>query len=352
MSTNTKACPVCGKVISVNSKGAMAKHQKTKTCQKYKEQVQDKGDRVQDKGDRVQDKGDRVQDKGDRVQDKGDRVQDKGDRVQALPIKVEFDSLRNWKNPHSPDCDCTDERLDNYDLWFEEGSKHFGKCLYQAVDELRKPLTWSTIESDNSTQYKDITNYDDIISDLRATSFAHRRSLAESRLQIQNIHQHYQLQIELLRRPFPTCETVNSECQTVAFPTCETECQTETDAVLSECDTVSVKSEGEEIAPRIMKTPPVRKAFGEQLSASEARSSKLEVTSIETSDLNIQEYSAKSFVVRGNTKEYKDKLKSLGGKWNPNLTDKETGSRFGGWIFGNNKRKLVEEYIENQQQAI
>jgi len=279
MSTNTKACPVCGKVISVNSKGAMAKHQKTKTCQKYK------------------------------LEGGGERPKTFDSLVDDLVTEMCPDLARIQVSPKLEEVLSTKVVLDSPQV---------------------QDLVWSTIESDNSTQYKDITNYDDIISDLR-------RSLDESRLQIQNIHQHYQLQIELLSRPFPTCETVNSECQTVAFPTCETECQTETDAVLSECDTVSVKSEGEEIAPRIMKTPPVRKAFGEQL--------KLEVTSIETSDLNILEYSAKSFVVRGNTKEYKDKLKSLGGKWNPNLTDKETGSRFCGWIFSNSKRVKVDELV-------
>jgi hypothetical protein len=147
-----------------------------------------------------------------------------------------------------------------------------------------KQLAWSPIEVDNKVLMTKFVeplranyaeplraNYADIISDLR-------------------------LQIELLRRPIATCEMIN------------TGCQTDSDAVLSECDTASVKSEG-------------------------------------TSDLNIQEYSPKSFVVIGNTKEHKDKLKSLGGKWNKGLTNKESGKRFCGWIFSNNKMKLVEEYI-------
>ena len=35
-----------------------------------------------------------------------------------------------------------------------------------------------------------------------------------------------------------------------------------------------------------------------------------------SSAVYIEEYSPKSFVVRGETKEYKEALKALGGKWN------------------------------------
>jgi hypothetical protein len=57
--------------------------------------------------------------------------------------------------------------------------------------------------------------------------------------------------------------------------------------------------------------------------------------------MEIVDYSEKSFVVRGNTKEYKDKLKELGGKWNSNLTDG------GGWIFSNTRKDKVEEWLSN-----
>ena len=56
-------------------------------------------------------------------------------------------------------------------------------------------------------------------------------------------------------------------------------------------------------------------------------------------DIFLHSYSDKSFVVRGDTKPYKDKIKELGGKWNSNLTDG------GGWIFPNTKKDKVNEWI-------
>jgi hypothetical protein len=57
-------------------------------------------------------------------------------------------------------------------------------------------------------------------------------------------------------------------------------------------------------------------------------------------DLHIIDYSEKSFVVRGDsTKDYKERLKELGGKWNANLKDG------GGWIFSNNNREKVNDWI-------
>ena len=58
-----------------------------------------------------------------------------------------------------------------------------------------------------------------------------------------------------------------------------------------------------------------------------------------TKEIILKSYSEKSFVVRGDTKPHKDKLKELGGKWNSNLTDG------GGWIFSNTKKEKVEEWI-------
>lgn len=43
-------------------------------------------------------------------------------------------------------------------------------------------------------------------------------------------------------------------------------------------------------------------------------------------------YSEKSFVIRGDTKKYKDKLKALGGRWNRKLLNGP------GWIFSNKKK--------------
>ena len=55
--------------------------------------------------------------------------------------------------------------------------------------------------------------------------------------------------------------------------------------------------------------------------------------------LNIQEYSPRSFVVRGMTYPHKDALRGMNGKWNPNLKGGP------GWIFGIRMRRMVEQWI-------
>jgi len=64
-------------------------------------------------------------------------------------------------------------------------------------------------------------------------------------------------------------------------------------------------------------------------------------------DIFVQEYSPKSFVVRGETKEYKDSLKAMGGKWNNSLTDKDSNDKFGAWLFWNDKRKEINDWFAN-----
>jgi len=60
------------------------------------------------------------------------------------------------------------------------------------------------------------------------------------------------------------------------------------------------------------------------------------------------EYSQKSFVLTGdNTKKYKEDIKSLGGKWNSNLTNKETGEKFKGWIFPKTLEYKVDAWLNN-----
>lgn len=73
--------------------------------------------------------------------------------------------------------------------------------------------------------------------------------------------------------------------------------------------------------------------------------------------LYIQDYSAKSFVVRGDTQTYKDELKNLGGKWGNSFTDKETGEKFGAWLFWSAKKPEIEKWlrtgtIEKEKQII
>ena len=65
------------------------------------------------------------------------------------------------------------------------------------------------------------------------------------------------------------------------------------------------------------------------------------------SDIFLQEYTSKSFVVRGDTREYKDSLKAMGGKWNSSLTDKQNGEKFAAWLFWSDKRKEINEWIAN-----
>ena len=61
----------------------------------------------------------------------------------------------------------------------------------------------------------------------------------------------------------------------------------------------------------------------------------------------IEEYSAKSFIVRGDTRIYKESLKRMGGKWNSRLTDKKTGNKFGAWLFWSDKREEIQNWIDN-----
>lgn len=65
------------------------------------------------------------------------------------------------------------------------------------------------------------------------------------------------------------------------------------------------------------------------------------------SSVYIQEYSAKSFVVRGDTQQHKEALKNLGGKWGSSFTDKESGEKFGAWLFWTAKKPEVEKWINS-----
>uniref|UniRef100_A0A6C0EMS6 Uncharacterized protein n=1 Tax=viral metagenome TaxID=1070528 RepID=A0A6C0EMS6_9ZZZZ len=63
-------------------------------------------------------------------------------------------------------------------------------------------------------------------------------------------------------------------------------------------------------------------------------------------NLTIEKYSDRSIVVRGEkTKEYKDQLKELGGKWNPNL---KGGA---GWIFSLKKESKVRALLGKESSS-
>ena len=55
-----------------------------------------------------------------------------------------------------------------------------------------------------------------------------------------------------------------------------------------------------------------------------------------------QNYTDKSFVISGSTKEFKEQLMALGGRYNPNL---KTGP---GFIFSNKKEQEVKDFINNK----
>ena len=58
-------------------------------------------------------------------------------------------------------------------------------------------------------------------------------------------------------------------------------------------------------------------------------------------DLQVEKYTEKSFVVRGKTQNYAKSLRELGGKYNPAL---KGGI---GWIFSNNAREKVDAFIKD-----
>ena len=66
------------------------------------------------------------------------------------------------------------------------------------------------------------------------------------------------------------------------------------------------------------------------------------VSTEEKTDLILKDYSEKSFVVSGETKKFKEELKSLGGKWNSNLKEGP------GWIFSNKRKEKVQKWLNNE----
>lgn len=57
-------------------------------------------------------------------------------------------------------------------------------------------------------------------------------------------------------------------------------------------------------------------------------------------DMQLEDYSERSFGIYGNTKPYKEDLKRMGGKFNPRLT------KGPGWIFANHLRDNVNRYFD------
>jgi hypothetical protein len=61
--------------------------------------------------------------------------------------------------------------------------------------------------------------------------------------------------------------------------------------------------------------------------------------------LSLHNYTEKSVAVFGDTKPFSDRLKELGGRYNPNLT--LNGEKTPGWIFSNKKKEELQQLINN-----
>ena len=59
-------------------------------------------------------------------------------------------------------------------------------------------------------------------------------------------------------------------------------------------------------------------------------------------EITVEYYTPKSFAVFGNTKNYKNKLVELGGKYNPSLKGRA------GWVFSNKNKSKVDEWYDNE----
>lgn len=56
----------------------------------------------------------------------------------------------------------------------------------------------------------------------------------------------------------------------------------------------------------------------------------------------IETYTDKCFILVGGTRPYKDKIKELGGTWNPKLKDGKKG-----WVFPETKRDEVQSWLND-----
>jgi hypothetical protein len=67
--------------------------------------------------------------------------------------------------------------------------------------------------------------------------------------------------------------------------------------------------------------------------------------------MELLDYTDKSFVVIGDTKNIKDRLKELGGRYNPNLTHPVTKERFSAWIFSKKQREKIESALNHLEEC-
>ena len=60
-------------------------------------------------------------------------------------------------------------------------------------------------------------------------------------------------------------------------------------------------------------------------------------------DIILEQYSEKCFILKGNTIQYKQDIKQLGGMWNPSLK---------AWIFPNSKREVIEKWLDKGEKTV
>ncbi len=60
-------------------------------------------------------------------------------------------------------------------------------------------------------------------------------------------------------------------------------------------------------------------------------------------DIILEQYSEKCFILKGNTIQYKQDIKQLGGMWNPSLK---------AWIFPISKREVIEKWLDKGEKTI
>jgi len=64
---------------------------------------------------------------------------------------------------------------------------------------------------------------------------------------------------------------------------------------------------------------------------------------LETTDFLIVDYSQKALAIFGDTRPMKEKLKALGGRFNPKLTHE--GTKKAGWIFSKSKEQELRNLL-------
>jgi hypothetical protein len=64
--------------------------------------------------------------------------------------------------------------------------------------------------------------------------------------------------------------------------------------------------------------------------------------------MELLDYTEKSIIILGEkTKELKEKLKDLGGRYNPHLTHPESKEKIAAWIFSKKNKEKLEEFVNS-----